>query len=133
MNIYKKEQRTTDYNSQQLHINRNNSIGVVSLFKGISNFVWNNLKTNGETRNKNENNKKKISLDTLSNKGNCTWLQRRNLKKSESILIEVQNNSIGTNYIKEKTDYIQKNSKWRLYSDRDETINYMIRKCSKLA
>ena len=38
-----------------------------------------------------------------------------------------------TNYIKAKIDKTQENSKCRLCSDRDETINHIISECSKLA
>ena len=34
--------------------------------------------------------------------------------------------------LKQRYDTMRKNSKCRLYGDRDETINYMISKCSKL-
>ena len=47
-----------------------------------------------------------------------------NLKrKTESLLIELQNNSIKPNYMKAKTDNAQQNSKWSLFSDKDETVN----------
>ena len=44
-----------------------------------------------------------------------------------------QNNVIRTNHIKAKIDKTQQNSKCRLYSDRDETINHILSECSKLA
>ena len=37
-----------------------------------------------------------------------------------------------TNYIKAEIDNMQQNWKYRLCGDRDETINQIIRKCSKL-
>ena len=61
------------------------------------------------------------------------WLRKGNLKKeTESFLIPTQNDAIKTNYIKEKIDNIQQNSKCRLQDDKDETINH-ISKYSKLA
>ena len=56
-----------------------------------------------------------------------------NNNKTESILITAQNNVIRTNHIKTRIDKTQQNSKCRLYGDRDETINHIISKCSKLA
>ena len=56
----------------------------------------------------------------------------RNLEKETySRLIAVQNNAIGTNYIKSKIDNMQKNSKGKLSDDKNETINLLI--YSKLA
>ena len=51
----------------------------------------------------------------------------------ESLLIAAQDNAIRTNHIKARIDKTQQNSKCRLYGDRDETINHIIRECSKLA
>ena len=44
-----------------------------------------------------------------------------------------QNSAIRTNHIKTRRDKTQRNSKWRLCGDRDETFNHMISKRSKLA
>ena len=44
-----------------------------------------------------------------------------------------QDNVLRTNHIKARIDKTQQNSKFRLYDDRDETINHIISKCSKLA
>ena len=49
-----------------------------------------------------------------------------------SLLIAAQNNDIRTNHIKARIDKTQQNSKCCLYGDRDETINHIINKCSKL-
>ena len=38
-----------------------------------------------------------------------------------------------TNHIKARIHKMQQNSKYRLCGDRDETINHIIRECSKLA
>ena len=63
-----------------------------------------------------------------------TWLRKGNFKReTESLLIAAQNNAVRTNYIKARMDKTQQNSKCRLCGDRDETINHIIRKCSKLA
>ena len=45
----------------------------------------------------------------------------------------VQNIAIRTNHIKARIDKTQQNSKCRLCSDRDETINHIISECCKLA
>ena len=44
-----------------------------------------------------------------------------------------QNSAIRTNHIKARIDKLQQNSKCRLCSDRDETINHIISESSKLA
>ena len=62
------------------------------------------------------------------------WLRKGNLKRwTESLLVATQNNAIRTNHIKARIDKTQQNSKCRLCGDRDETINHIISKCSKLA
>ena len=55
---------------------------------------------------------------------------RETLRKKESLLIAAQNNAIKTKHIKARIDKTQQNS--RLCGDRDETINLIISKCSKL-
>ena len=60
-------------------------------------------------------------------------VKKRKLKReAESLLIATQNNAMRTNDIKVRIDKTQQNSKCRLCSDRDETINY-ISECSKFA
>ena len=44
-----------------------------------------------------------------------------------------ENSAIRTNHIKARIDKTQQNSKCRLCSDRDETINHIISECHKLA
>ena len=44
-----------------------------------------------------------------------------------------QNSAIRNNHIKARIDKTQQNSKCRLCGDRDETINHIISRCSKLA
>ena len=62
------------------------------------------------------------------------WLRKGNLKReTESLLIAAQNNAVRTNHIKVRIDKTQQNSKCWLCGDRDETINHIISKCSKLA
>ena len=66
--------------------------------------------------------------------GLITWLRKGNFKReTESLLIAAQDNSVRTNHIKARIDKTQQNSKCRLCGDRDETINYIISECSKLA
>ena len=55
------------------------------------------------------------------------------MRETESLLIAEQNSVIRTNHIKARIDKTQQNSKCRLCSDRDETINHIISECSKLA
>ena len=70
----------------------------------------------------------------ISDEKTWTWLRKGNLKgETESFLIAVQDNAIRTNHIKPRIDKTQQNSKCRLCSDRDETINHIISECSKLA
>ena len=54
-------------------------------------------------------------------------------RETESHLIAAQDSAIRTNHIKARIDKTQQNSKCRLCSDRDETINHIISECSKLA
>ena len=76
----------------------------------------------------------KWQTSEISHEKTWTWLIKENLKrKTESLLIATQNKAIRTNYIKAKIDKIQQNSRCRLCGDKDETINHIIRKCSKLA
>ena len=70
----------------------------------------------------------------ISHKKIWTWLRKGNFKKeTESLQIATQNNTIRTNHIKVRIDKTQPNSRCRLWDDRDETINHIISKCSKLA
>ena len=64
-----------------------------------------------------------------TNKQNLT---RENLDVTKK-RIAAQNNAIRTNYTKARIDKTQQNSKCRLCGDRNETINHIISKCSKLA
>ena len=73
-------------------------------------------------------------MNSISHKKTWRWLRKGNLKREiESLLIAAQNNAVRTNDIKARIDKTQRNSKCRLYGDRDETINHIISRCSKLA
>ena len=76
----------------------------------------------------------KRRINNISHVKTWTWLRKGNLKREiESPLMAAQNNAIRTNHIKGRIDSTQQNSKCRLYGDKDETINDIISKCSKLA
>ena len=73
-------------------------------------------------------------INSILQQKTWTWLSKGNLKReTESLLIAAQDNAIRTNHIKTRIDKTQQNSKCRLCSDSDETINHIIRECSKLA
>ena len=62
------------------------------------------------------------------------WLRKGNFQReTETLLIAAQNNAVRTNHIKTRIDKKQKNSKYRLCGDREETINHITIKGSKLA
>ena len=54
-------------------------------------------------------------------------------RETESLLMAAQNSAIRTNHIRARIGKTQQNSKCRLCSDRDETINHIISGISKLA
>ena len=65
---------------------------------------------------------------------NLDMARKGNLKReTESLLLATQNNAIRINYIKAKIDNTQHHSKYRLYDNKDKTVNYIISECSKLA
>ena len=71
---------------------------------------------------------------SISHDKTWTRLRKRKLKRgTESLIMAVQNNAIRTNHIKAKIDKTQQTSKRSLCGDRDETINHILSKCSKLA
>ena len=75
----------------------------------------------------------KNSENNFSHNKTWTWLRKGNFKReTESLLIAAQNNTVRTNHIKVRIDKTQQNSKCRLCSDKDETINRIISECSKL-
>ena len=47
--------------------------------------------------------------------------------------LKVRKNVIRNNHIKARIDKPQRNNRCRLFGDRDEMINHVIRECSKLA
>ena len=76
----------------------------------------------------------KRQINNISHDKTWTWLRKGNFKgETESLLIAAHNNAIRTNHIKARIDKTQQNSKCRQCGDRDETINHIIRECSKLA
>ena len=50
-----------------------------------------------------------------------------------NLSITAQNNAIKTNYIRTKTNYMQKNYKCRLCGNRVETVYHIMSECSKPA
>ena len=73
-------------------------------------------------------------INNISHDRTWTWLTKGNFKRwTESLLIAAQNNAVITDHIKAKIYKTQQNSKCRLCGDKDETINRIINKCSKLA
>ena len=76
----------------------------------------------------------KRQTSKISHEKTWTWLRNRNLEReTESLLIAAQNDAIRTNYVKLRIDQTQQNSRCRLFSDRDETLNHIISECGKLA
>ena len=76
----------------------------------------------------------KLLINDMSHEKTWTWLRKENFKtETESFLKAEQSNAMRTNQIIARIDKTQQNSKCRLCSDRDETINPMISKCSKLS
>ena len=53
-------------------------------------------------------------------------------KETGSLLMAAQNNTKSSYYIKEKIDYMQQNSKYRLCGERDETVNHIINEINTL-
>ena len=73
-------------------------------------------------------------INNISHEKSWTWLRKGNFKREpEFILIATQNNAVRTNHIKARIDKMQQNSRCRLCGEGDESINHIIRKCSKLA
>ena len=72
-------------------------------------------------------------INNISHQKTWTWLRKGNFKReTESLQIAGQDNAIRTNHIKARIDKAQQNSKCRLCSERDETINPIISEYSKL-
>ena len=66
-------------------------------------------------------------ISNISHQKTWTWIRKGNLKReTETLLRAAQDNAIRTNHIKARIDKTQENSKCRLCSDRDETINHIL-------
>ena len=73
-------------------------------------------------------------INNISHDKTWTWLRKGNFEReTESLQIAAQNNAIRTHHIKVRIDKTQQNSKCRLCSDKNETINHIISECSKFA
>ena len=73
-------------------------------------------------------------INNISYEKPWTWLRKGKIKlETESLRIAAQNYTIKTYRMKARIDKTQLNSKRRLCSDRDETINHILSECSKLA
>ena len=75
----------------------------------------------------------KRQTSEISHLKTWTWLRKGNLtRETKSLRTAAQNNAIRTNYVKEKIDKTQQNSKCRLCGDKGNMITH-ISECSKLA
>ena len=82
----------------------------------------------------NQEKTKKKKQCKISPEKTWTWFRKGNLKREiEFLLIAAQNNAVTTNYIKVKIDKTQQNSNYRLFGDREKTINHVIKECRKLS
>ena len=62
------------------------------------------------------------------------WLQNGDLKReTKSLVFAAQNQSIRTNSVNAKIDKSQKDTLYRLCKKADESIDYVVSGCSKLA
>ena len=76
----------------------------------------------------------KWQTSDISHKKMWTWLRKGDLyRETKSLQLAAWNDAIRTNYIKARIDKMQQNSRFRLCSERDKTINYILSECSKLA
>ena len=72
-------------------------------------------------------------INNISHDNPPTWLRKGKFKREkEPLPITAQNNAVRANHIKSRIDKTQQNRKCRQCGDRDETINHIISKCSKL-
>ena len=111
---------------------------VATSIRRLTNYIKKN-KERLITATRNNTNNTRVNRTTLTKKQKSHMRRpvrkhsERNIQReTESLLIAAQINAIKTNYVKEKIDNTQQNSKCRLYSDRNETINHIISECSKL-
>ena len=73
-------------------------------------------------------------INNISHDNTLRWLRKKKFKRETgSLLMATLNRTIRTNHIKVRIDKTQQNSKCRLCSDRDETINHIISECIILA
>ena len=103
--LHKKEQRKANYSDQKQHEqhkdqqNNNNSKTILRR-KAI------------------------VRIFQATNKKTRTWLKKGSKRESESVLIVPQKDGIITNYVKEKLDKTQQNSKCWLCGDRQSNQSY---------
>ena len=65
---------------------------------------------------------------------NWIWLRRENFcRETLFLLILAQNNATWTHFVQVKSDDMHKNWKCRLHSDKEETVNHIIKECNKPA
>ena len=70
----------------------------------------------------------------VGNQDRWQWLRDGTLKReTESLILAAQEQAIRTNVIKGKIDKSQEQTKCRMCSKADETINHIVRECPKLA
>ena len=105
-----------------------------------ANKITDNIKTNRTTKTRKQKWKEKQlygyfkrQTSENSNKNTWTWLRKGNLKSdTESLIIAAQRNGRRTSCLKTQIDNIQRNCKYRLYGDGDETVNHIQSEWSKL-
>ena len=69
----------------------------------------------------------------VENQERWQWLRNGTLKReTESLIFATQDQAILTNVIKGKIDKSQEQTKCRMFSGADETINHIVSKCPKL-
>ena len=72
--------------------------------------------------------------DEVKSEQSWVWLHNRDLKReTENLIVAAQNQSIRTNLVKAKIDRSQKYTLCRLRKKADESINHVVRGCTKLA
>ena len=77
---------------------------------------------------------RKVRKSAKLNQDRWQWLQNGTLKRdTKSLIFAAQEQAIRSNVIKGKIDKSRKQTKCRMCSIADETINYIVSECSKLA
>ena len=70
----------------------------------------------------------------MTDKDQWLWLQEESLKReTETLIMAVQEQAVRTNLVKAKIDKTQEDSMCRMCSKADESINHLLRECSKMA